>query len=476
MSRRWTILWSEIFTKGYVQPLKKYIGIANKDLLTVKEGEKYSLYNSLDSLKEISLALVGKLRKNKNFGLKFYRNCLATSENLVKTAKQVSRGRLNALSSSNLSERFNKFIAAAYNFIPFLALPPNYEIYITGKIKDFLTEKVGQSKIESYLQRLTTPKAYPFQVLEQIDLAKIALRTKEKRRVNLDKELNSHKEKYQWLSCYNYDEDPFSLDDFKKRLGSLSGLTLKELKEKVKDATEKLKRDELEFQRAVKETGLSGNLLNEVKLLREFVFLRTYRIEMNSQSNFYLKPLLAEIASNGKVSVGELSMMLSEEIKSMLKTGRVPKPVDFNERKKAMAMWLENCKFNYAFGNEAKKIISKQSLTLTVDASVNEVKGTIASSQGVVRGKARIVDRTNISNFLKGEVLITVMTSPEFVPAIQKSVAIVTDEGGVLCHAAIVSREMKKPCIIGTQIATKVFKDGDLVEVDTIKGVVRKIP
>jgi pyruvate,water dikinase len=49
----------------------------------------------------------------------------------------------------------------------------------------------------------------------------------------------------------------------------------------------------------------------------------------------------------------------------------------------------------------------------------------------------------------------------------------VTDEGGVTCHAAIVAREMKKPCIIGTKIATKVLKDGDLVEVDANKGVVK---
>ena len=67
------------------------------------------------------------------------------------------------------------------------------------------------------------------------------------------------------------------------------------------------------------------------------------------------------------------------------------------------------------------------------------------------------------------------MTTPDFVPAMEKAAAIVTDRGGILCHAAIVSREMSKPCIIGTKIATKVLKDGDLVEVDADKGVVRKI-
>jgi len=65
------------------------------------------------------------------------------------------------------------------------------------------------------------------------------------------------------------------------------------------------------------------------------------------------------------------------------------------------------------------------------------------------------------------------MTTPDFVPAIQKAAGIITDEGGITCHAAITSRELKKPCIIGTKFATQVLHDGDLVEVDADNGVVR---
>ena len=67
------------------------------------------------------------------------------------------------------------------------------------------------------------------------------------------------------------------------------------------------------------------------------------------------------------------------------------------------------------------------------------------------------------------------MTRPEFMPILRKAAAIVTDEGGITCHAAIVARELKIPCIIGTQIATRVLKDGDLVLVDATNGVVKKI-
>ena len=65
------------------------------------------------------------------------------------------------------------------------------------------------------------------------------------------------------------------------------------------------------------------------------------------------------------------------------------------------------------------------------------------------------------------------MTSPDFVPAMKISLGIITDEGGILCHAAIMSRELRKPCIIGTKIATQILHDGDLVEVDADHGVVR---
>jgi pyruvate,water dikinase len=75
----------------------------------------------------------------------------------------------------------------------------------------------------------------------------------------------------------------------------------------------------------------------------------------------------------------------------------------------------------------------------------------------------------------KGDILISPATNPNLMPAISKAGAMVTDEGGITSHAAIVSRELKIPCIIGTKIATQVLKDGDLVEVDANKGIVRII-
>ena len=74
-----------------------------------------------------------------------------------------------------------------------------------------------------------------------------------------------------------------------------------------------------------------------------------------------------------------------------------------------------------------------------------------------------------------GDILVSISTQPDLLPAMKKAAAFITDQGGVTSHAAIVAREMKTPCVIATKIATKVLKDGDIVEVDADKGIVRKI-
>ena len=122
-------------------------------------------------------------------------------------------------------------------------------------------------------------------------------------------------------------------------------------------------------------------------------------------------------------------------------------------------------------------VLEKNNLKLEEDEieEVAELSGVVAMkgySKGIVR---KIKTRKEILDFKEGEILVTQMTSPDYIPAIKKASAIVTNEGGSLCHAAIISRELKKPCVIGTKIATQVLKDGDLVEVDAEKGVVRII-
>lgn len=115
------------------------------------------------------------------------------------------------------------------------------------------------------------------------------------------------------------------------------------------------------------------------------------------------------------------------------------------------------------------------SLVLKQDRPENEIRGQIGS-KGLVRGIAKIIkDASFADNFNKGDILITGMTRPEFVPLMKKAGGIVTDEGGITCHAAIVSRELNIPCIIGTKVATHLIKDGNMIEVDADRGIVKII-
>ncbi len=104
---------------------------------------------------------------------------------------------------------------------------------------------------------------------------------------------------------------------------------------------------------------------------------------------------------------------------------------------------------------------------------VTEIKGSIGNPGNAI-GSVRIIRyRGELGFFQEGEILVSEMTTPDFLPAVKKAAGIVTDEGGITCHAAIVARELGKPCIIGTKIATQFLKGGDRVEVDADHGVVR---
>ena len=101
------------------------------------------------------------------------------------------------------------------------------------------------------------------------------------------------------------------------------------------------------------------------------------------------------------------------------------------------------------------------------------VKG-FSASPGIGAGKVvQVHEIAELHNVRQGDVLVTKMTSPDMVPAMERAAAIVTDEGGTTCHAAIVSRELGIPCIVGTDNATQVLADGMEITVDGGKGVVR---
>lgn len=157
-----------------------------------------------------------------------------------------------------------------------------------------------------------------------------------------------------------------------------------------------------------------------------------------------------------------------------IKTKKFPPPAVL--KKRARGYYYINGKL---ITNLTRKRIEKKfGVTLEnvkAPKKLKQVKGEIAypgESTGRVK---KIASLAQINKVKKGDVLVASMTLPDYLPALKKVSALVTDEGGIACHAAIVARELKIPCIIGTKIATQVFKDGDQVEVDAVKGIVRKL-
>lgn len=184
--------------------------------------------------------------------------------------------------------------------------------------------------------------------------------------------------------------------------------------------------------------------------------------------------LLTLIAQNKKINPNNLLWYLPKEISSLFKKGERVAPEKIKKRKSLYVFLEKNSKFKLLTGGGAKKIIS-QNLISEKTSKLKSISGTVASP-GFARGKVAIIRAPNeMKKMDKAEILVSTMTSPRLYGAVYKAKAMVTDEGGIICHAAIISRELGIPCIIGTKIATQVLKDGDLVEVDANRGVVKII-
>ena len=132
----------------------------------------------------------------------------------------------------------------------------------------------------------------------------------------------------------------------------------------------------------------------------------------------------------------------------------------------------------WGFDTDTKEFYFLQSRPITTLEEEKEEKlitlcKGLPASPGIGRGKVKLIkDISEINLVEEGDVLVTAMTNPDMVPAMRKCAGVVTDEGGRTCHAAIVSRELQIPCIVGAKNATKSLKTGDSVTVDAVRGIV----
>lgn len=236
------------------------------------------------------------------------------------------------------------------------------------------------------------------------------------------------------------------------------------------------KRDGLEQDRVLDDLSIAKNFSEEEKILTEA--LHTLG-EMKLSVHNHVEPVIRMvhemidfIASQVNISIKEALVMTCNEIEEFLEQRTEPS-ANLKIRSKGLIIFTggDEKTFRMADGEEYKKW--KDILEPPFES--DKIMGTIASRGKVIGPVVLHTSWINITQIPKGSILVTGMTNPQMVPYIKNAAAIVTDEGGLTCHAAIISREMKKPCVVGTKVATRVFKDGDIVQVDADNGIVEII-
>lgn len=186
----------------------------------------------------------------------------------------------------------------------------------------------------------------------------------------------------------------------------------------------------------------------------------------------YKHLLIEEIAKRQGVSVEELLTYCTWEITDLLLGKPLAEPRD-----RSGYYGLLNTETISLLGSEKAREYWDIFGQEKIGKQVRELKGIVTSKGGGnVRGRVVIVlDPNESTHFSEGDVLVAPMTSPEYIFVMKKASAIITDTGGLMSHAAIISRELHKPCIVGTKFATQWLQNGDMVEVDTLQGRVTKI-
>jgi phosphoenolpyruvate synthase/pyruvate phosphate dikinase len=191
--------------------------------------------------------------------------------------------------------------------------------------------------------------------------------------------------------------------------------------------------------------------------------------------------MITKLSKQFDIPVESLNWYREEEILSLF-DGKFVLETLINDRKQSYAFYIDknNRRILYT-GVYAKQLDSE--FTVEADTKTKKIKGIVAHGSGrKVQGVVKII-RRDYSNpkvardcmdaMKRGDILVSETTDPELMDGLKKAGAIITDVGGMLSHAAITARELDTPCIIGTEIASKILKDGDMVEVDTISSVVR---
>lgn len=368
-----------------------------------------------------------------------------------------------------IAERYETFLEKYYKLSPYVRTPFVVEKVFDGKVYEQLTI-LHQKDFECMYQAISSPTE-----LHEYQKIRLAICRAVIDNVEINKAAKDLTDQYGWYGEYSYIEPLLDENHFKAEINKLTPESAKTELEKINSD---IKNNIEQFQKAlvlIKDPKL--NLY--ARIVNKYVFLRTDRLDIFKKLQSGTRHLLDLVTEFLMEETGkdwkreDVAEMSKDEIMDFLSKNIIPDLDYIRDRAK-----------NYVFVKDDKmtKVISdKDEVARIVDIvkklreNSNVVKGKVAF-RGKIKGKvALVLKRSDLSKVDTGSVLVARTTMIDYIHAMEKALAFVTEEGGITSHAAIVSRELKKPCIVGTGNATKVLKDGDMVEVDADAGVVKII-
>jgi phosphohistidine swiveling domain-containing protein len=373
-------------------------------------------------------------------------------------SREINRQDWSKLSDVEIQQFVADFsVRLAYfgekQFYPFIALEGPVK-----EVEKILSDKYNNA--QEILQWIAEPYAQTKMTLTRIELLEMVRDGRIR-----DVDVAAYTDTYAWLPMYQFIDTPMMPVDVKKQIDLIDDAQAELL------ALENGHKRALEAYHNFLEELEDGELKKMIEITHMFSYLKEMRDDYRRPSYYAFIPFWQEISKRTGLSIKETNYLLERELIEFIGTKNTQRYKHLaKKRQKVFSIVLDKGTTQIFAADISERYLGKQK-----DSHVNELNGTVAC-RGIVRGRVCVVfHQGEFEKFVEGDVLVTTMTHPEFLSVMKQASAIVTDEGGITCHAAIVARELGKPCIIGTKIGTKVFKDGDMVEVDAERGVVKKI-
>ncbi len=471
-SRRTSVLVRSVFCLGVCEQerYKRRLGYAHS-YSPIYVGEEKVFYEicQLEEEKKKFLRLYEK--DNESFH-KFAGLCEEKGKSIMKYSFEIKKLDPAKIDSKKLEACFSKLYVELLDFMVFLLMPVSMQKHLEDNLALELKKRgLQEHKFEECLTALTSPNKNNLSYDEQKSILELSILFKKNKHTKEFRERIMH-------HLFNYSQigikygigKPWTEENIMERIEFLSKHNPED---KLQHLTEQALFREKTVEEIIEELKLGKEARQLVDIIRTFVYLRTFRTDVISGAigNFF--DLLVELAKRNSLSTEDILNCFPDEIAE----GNYPEKSELKERQHIVMKGL-NGKAYYICGVEAEKIInshSAKSVDKKIKTTLEIVRGRIAN-YGLAIGKAKILaTNEDLSKVDYGDIIISHMTTPDFVPAMEKAAGFVTDEGGILCHAAIVSREMNKPCIIGTTNATTTFNDNDNVQLDAHQGTAKKI-